>query len=88
MENEKLKVTSASPAMITKHRFKQLKKELRNDYLIKLNDFRDFVLRKQPEYNDPDALNRIHRTWYGYQADLILTELLEAYKKELLTTKS
>lgn len=67
-------------AQILKIRFAKVQEELKQSKCIKLGDFREFVLDKEPEYNCPEGWEKIKNTWYGKNADLRVVELIQEYK--------
>lgn len=70
---------------ILNKRFKEVQKELKETKCVKLNDFRAFVIDKEPQYNCPEGWEAVAKAWYGKKPDLRLTELIQEYRTELLS---
>ncbi len=81
MSSEKLTISANQQLKDT---FKSLKAEIPIN-LISLKLFTDFVIDKEPGYNDRDGLKLIEKTYYGYKADYNLTEILKEYQSNIQT---
>lgn len=71
-----------STAEVLKKRFKAEQKAAKSK-CVKLNNFRDFVLEKEPQFNTPEGWEAIKNVWYGRSANVRLTELMSDLSKSL-----
>lgn len=69
-----------STAEVLKQRFKEYQEKARNK-CVKLNNFRDFVLEKEEQFNTPQGWEAIKNVWYGRASNVRLTELMEEMSK-------
>lgn len=72
-----------STIQILKKRFDEVKERMRTKFTIKLGDFREFALDKEPLFNCPEGWEKIQNAWYGKKPDIRVTELIQEYEKEL-----
>ncbi len=72
-------VNDSTPEVLKK-RFKEYQIEAKKK-CVKLNNFRDFVLEKEEQFNTPQGWEAIKNTWYGRASNVRLTELMKELSK-------
>lgn len=71
-----------STAEVLKKRFKDHQLTAKTK-CVKLNNFRDYVLEQEPQFNTPDGWEAVKNVWYGRSANVRLTELMSQLANSL-----
>lgn len=74
---------NTSTAEVLKIRFKDLQKQAKTK-CVNLNNFRDFVIEQEPQFNTPQGWEAIKNVWYRRAANIRLTELMQQLVNETL----
>lgn len=67
---------------VLKKRFKAHQRTIKTK-CWKLNDFREFVTTKEPQFNTPEGWEVIRKAWYGITPNVRVTELIEELSKTI-----
>ena len=72
---------NTSTAEVLKKRFKAHQEKAKKK-CVKLNNFRDYVLENEEQFNCPEGWEAIKNVWYRRAANIRLTELMEQLVNE------
>lgn len=64
-------------------RFKETLSRLREQNLITIETFREFVFSAAPDFNCPDGWRELDEVWKGRKPNVRIMELIEEYEKSL-----
>ena len=71
-----------SAVQVLKKRFKAAQKQLKLKSW-ELNDFRDFAIKEEHQFDTPEGYEAIRNAWYGRASNVRLTEIIEQLSKKI-----
>lgn len=73
-------------SQILKEEFREVREDLRKRFLVKIGDFRSYVIALHPEYDSQAGAGKIQTAWNMYGGDVLLTRLIKQYRDHLNST--